>query len=343
MNDSSSGGDRQHDTGWLSAVHPVVDISGTPEGWVEITPEEPDDLTKLDGTTSSADPVYEITASEPEYDAGMPRETPPEPTVPEPPGTEWDDLLPPLDYAILPKPERQPLKTERSAVSVSDPPVRHQFTVHGSQEIGMGVEEKSILHVRDEEGRELTLLERSVKDDPAERREHNDHYIHSWQVCNEAGIPVVPEVMVSDDDTLLVTDVKAGGSEVYGKGMARALSSYDHAQERHRPHADIDALFMQITAPENVGAIRAEAERISQLAINAGMELPADDPYELIVHPDGTWQLMTLDLDLAIHTEPERLNNGVLGVRLVRNNREASDYLIFQLQKIRGSLHKMSG
>lgn len=257
----------------------------------------------------------------------------------------WDDELPEIDFdaPLRPyvEPER-PLKTERTATSVLDPNVQRRFTVYERTEIEMGVEVKDILHARDEYGNELTYLERSAKADVIERRESNENYIKAWRRCHEAGIRVPSEVLVSDEDTLFVTDVKADGSEVYGKGMARALGSYNPDQERHRPHPEIDAHFMHLTAPENIHAIEAEARRVSALAIQANMELACDDPFELVIHPDGSWELMSLDLNETICYEPEEVY-GVIAVRLGRNNREAPGFFMEQIAKIRHSLSNVAG
>jgi len=250
---------------------------------------------------------------------------------------EWNEPLtvnngPRLD--TMPE-TRAELTAERTATSATNPDIHLKFTVHSGQEIGMGVETKTLLSARDEDGNEFSFFERSSHEKPEERRESNHHYITTWLVCRVAGIPVVPEVFISDNDTLLVTDVKADGSEAYGKGMAQALTGYLH--ERHRPHTNIDRLFIEATAPSNIDTIKAEAERYSQLATRAQMELPDDDPFELIIHPNGTWELMILDLDRAMHVDSDHLD-GILGDRMVRKNREAVDFFMFQLSKIRGKL-----
>ena len=36
--------------------------------------------------------------------------------------------------------------------------------------------------------------------------------------------------------------------------------------------------------------------RVLKLAWDKGMRLPFDDPYDILIHPDGKWEVLVLDL-----------------------------------------------
>jgi len=226
-------------------------------------------------------------------------------------------------------------RKKRMATSVADPSVRHDLEVLEARTIGMGVEDKALLRVRDEDGHEFTLVERSAEEDLDRRRQSNGGYARAWLACSVAGVPVVPELFVSDIDTLLVTDVKADGSEVYGKGAAQALKDYRPDVTGDRANKGSDALFMEITKPENIETVLERVRFYSALATNAGIELPVDDPFELLVRPDGSWDLITLDLSMAIVHDAK---NTFAGERTMRNNAEAVDHFQKQIDIIRSRL-----
>jgi hypothetical protein len=100
--------------------------------------------------------------------------------------------------------------------------------------------------------------------------------IATWLAFRDAGLPVAPELFTRPGNTVFVADVKADGSEVFGKYL-RCTLQQDMPRERPRPKID---------------------EYVSK-ADNASLVLPKDDPFELIIHPNGEWDLITLDLTNA--------------------------------------------
>ena len=46
--------------------------------------------------------------------------------------------------------------------------------------------------------------------------------------------------------------------------------------------------------------INQAALKIAEKTASAGIILPSDDPLDLILHPDGSWQIMPLDIENAV-------------------------------------------
>lgn len=187
------------------------------------------------------------------------------------------------------------------ATSVVSPHAQTRLEVISREPIGMGVETKNLLTanvIGATAMGPLTYVERDYSD-PYERRARNT-YIKNYTALREAGVPVVPEVLTTDNDRLLVTDVKADGSEVYGRGMAWALSWCSDDSERSRPHRDVDPHFLRLTSPEKLPDIEKQASVYAANAAEHDIVLAADDPFELKVGPDGRWDLIALDLSEAV-------------------------------------------
>jgi hypothetical protein len=138
-------------------------------------------------------------------------------------------------------------------------------------------------------------------------RPYSPAYVEVWPIMKNAKLPVVPTLRTVqkngesgndvNDLTLLVTDVKRDGSEVYGKGYFRSLfepltwSSY-----RRRPA--IDEKFLEIMETQKADVLK-KAREYADRATRYNIVLPRDDPLEMIVHPDGSWDFMILDLEMA--------------------------------------------
>lgn len=136
--------------------------------------------------------------------------------------------------------------------------------------------------------RPISLIERPM----------DEFYIEHWKAFKEVGFPVVPMLRQSENNTLLVTDVKADGSEVYGKGLRIMVS--EHRKQRTRPRPDVDRRFLALMSSESFK--ETLSERLRNYAVTAtrnNMGLATDDPFELVVRPDGKWKIMMLDLRYA--------------------------------------------
>jgi hypothetical protein len=116
-----------------------------------------------------------------------------------------------------------------------------------------------------------------------------------WKLFKEAGLPVVPTLRRSQKGTLLMTDVTADGSEIYGKNLSKKLEqlSVDNKASEETKLADE---FLKILSGPELDKIKSQLNAYKEIANSKGICLPLDDPFELVVHPDGRWQLVILDL-----------------------------------------------
>jgi len=139
-----------------------------------------------------------------------------------------------------------------------------------------------------------------------ERHPHSDHLSATelfkiWQHYKKIGLPVVPTFRVTSRDTVVTTDLKADKSEIYGKAMN--VDWYYATAKKLDGLTDTDHLFVKLY-PQIKEAISQRTQELSQLASENGVILPYDDPWELIFHPDGSWELMTLDLEMTEFKNP---------------------------------------
>jgi hypothetical protein len=158
---------------------------------------------------------------------------------------------------------------------IGKPPVEIK-NVNRTDLYGGGLEPKALIEGQ-VAGKDVYLMERRL--DPV--------YEANWFAMKKAHLPVVPTLRKTEDK-LIVTDVKADGSETYGKGFLSAIG------ERSRP--DVDTHFLELTTGENLQAITQQIDTYIDRANQAGIAIPWDDPFELLVHPNGSWQLIILDL-----------------------------------------------
>jgi hypothetical protein len=241
------------------------------------------------------------------------------------------------------------------ATSVVNPEVQTPLLVTNHENIGMGREFKRIIYAEvlghaalagpnadpNAEnmgtGRTVSLMERIHVMQPG-MLGSSDIFVRNWHAYRAAGIPTVPTLRTSDNrGTLLVTDVKADGSEVYGKGMAQALSGR-HDIGRYRANTQIDPLFLEITADKNWQVIVNKANEYTERAVDAGIVLAYDDAFEMIVHPDGTWDLIALDLLHAV--APGEETAGTRGQNRAALSRKYEAYFLAELDIARVRLER---
>lgn len=167
-------------------------------------------------------------------------------------------------------------------------------------------------------------------------RSHAEAYIAHWKAFKHVGLPVVNTARLTNEGTLLLTDVKADGSETYGKGLRRVLEgTLKEIDQEPRINASIDSVFLGIMGQQWELVIKKVDELVT-LATKNGIILPKDfDAFELLVHPDGSWQLITLDLRAVEITD---INDLAERERVRRFNLEEQQAFIRDLIYLRDHL-----
>ncbi|KKU64221.1 MAG: hypothetical protein UX87_C0009G0022 [Candidatus Amesbacteria bacterium GW2011_GWA1_47_16] len=154
----------------------------------------------------------------------------------------------------------------------------------------------------------------------------------NWKMFIEAGLPTYNTLRVARDGSLLVTDECADGSRIYGNPDFW-VSLRDGKTLRSNIDTKIDNLFIDLTSPENIGSIKQRADEIAEKATNNRINLPKYDPLELIVHPNGLWDLKTLDVAETWQSETDYEI-----FQTKQSNSSCGEYLLAYLQRTRNEL-----
>lgn len=125
-------------------------------------------------------------------------------------------------------------------------------------------------------------------------------YASQWQLFRNAGLPVVPTLRKTERGTVMMTDLTADGSEIYGKDLSsmllQGLFQFSHIDKNKLPKIKYVNSFLEIMEGEEFERLKRKVKEYQELANTNGILLPTDDPFELIIHPDGTWELVIIDL-----------------------------------------------
>lgn len=124
-----------------------------------------------------------------------------------------------------------------------------------------------------------------------------DKYCEFWEQLKKAEIPTVPSIIKLADNKVAMTNLTADGTVLYGKN--RFFSNVNRMPT--------DELFSKIESWE----IYNKGREILEKANKAKIVLPKDDPFELLVHPNGSWELIVLDLSQFEHVKEEGQSVGV--------------------------------
>ncbi len=110
-----------------------------------------------------------------------------------------------------------------------------------------------------------------------------EEYYNTWRRLNRENFPVTPEMYMASHQQVVMPDVTEQGGVFYDK-------QYANTNGVTKPTDDI---FLQL----NRGTVQDAACAILDKATGLRLALNADDPLSLLVNPDGTFKLYTLDLN----------------------------------------------
>ena len=169
----------------------------------------------------------------------------------------------------------------------------HTLSVQSSTEITKGTEpgKFSLSAVLRHENKErvVNLVERADK-------EYALKYAENWEICKKIGLPVVPTLRVTTQDSIVMTNLTADGSQLFGKAYAIEISK----ETKKRSLSPREKRFLELTDDKHFSEIEKQVRFYAELACNNEASLPfilpTDDAFELIIHPSGDWKLILLDL-----------------------------------------------
>ncbi len=146
-----------------------------------------------------------------------------------------------------------------------------------------------------------------------------EKFYNYWQVLNRASIPTIPGIRITKEDTVLMLDVTADGSKLYGDEIS--------ATYKFRDHTIVDDIYYAIPHTE----VLAEANRIIKLATDNSVQLPADI-FKVWIRPTRLWTLLAWDFgDMSIRTNP---HNSLLS-NFVADFLQSAQYQIGSYYKIK--------
>lgn len=173
---------------------------------------------------------------------------------------------------------------------------------------------------RNGKSRDISLIQDKYPD---------DNLPETWQELKTAGIPVVPTLRIHEESgSVFVTDLKADGSEFYGKSKHREFSNKFLRRKK------TDDFFLQLTDEENVAKIRNRAIEISKIASKNGILLTKDDTFDLRITPQGDFEVFCLDLTGTTKYKPENYSRD----NLEAENLYQANNFIYLLQLVRKKL-----
>ncbi len=134
---------------------------------------------------------------------------------------------------------------------------------------------------------------RSSKFSLVERYDPGNDYEKSWRLYKEIGLPVVPTLRRGKNGNIFITDIKWDGSEVYGKSLGYSLGGYG---KRYRPRPQMDKIFVDLISSDIYNQVKDRVSECVDIATNNDILLPQDDTFDLLVHPDGSWDIILVDV-----------------------------------------------
>lgn len=117
-----------------------------------------------------------------------------------------------------------------------------------------------------------------------------ERYLEKWNILRRNGIPTVCSMRVVNDRTVAMGDMTTDGSSFFGKEIG--IRAYEKRFIEKRPLKVTEEVFLSIDPMD----LKQEIERVQKLAWDKGIILPDNDPYDLLVHPDGKWEVLVLDV-----------------------------------------------
>lgn len=136
-------------------------------------------------------------------------------------------------------------------------------------------------------------------------REITDSYIDTWKMLKKAGLPIIPLFRITSEmpgikkqskftKFAVIPNITSSGSKLYGKSLA-----WEASKGTFKPNKKTDLMFKKILENDK-NKLTSEISRIIKIANDNDIVLPEDgEPFELLVHDDGSWELIMVDIELA--------------------------------------------
>ncbi|OGD83431.1 hypothetical protein A2572_01850 [Candidatus Collierbacteria bacterium RIFOXYD1_FULL_40_9] len=111
-----------------------------------------------------------------------------------------------------------------------------------------------------------------------------------WKYLQEIGCNVPPNVVVLDENRAAMTDMTANGGEFFGK-VKRNKISVEAGMKKKRELSKKEVSFLSLDIDDVKQRVLGLIESLSEKSI----EIQSDDPYDLLIKDDGTYEIVLLD------------------------------------------------
>lgn len=148
----------------------------------------------------------------------------------------------------------------------------------------------------------------------------SDETLDTWHKLKKVGLPVVPTMRKVHEYTVLMTNLTADGSQLFGKYLAYT--------DNPQVSKEMIKKFKKIKPIE----IKRKVWEMTEICNQNNIELAFDDAFEVLVCPDGSWRLVILDLS-AVDIYPNREKDNLEEV-----NSGNCTFILDALDDLRGSL-----
>jgi hypothetical protein len=159
-------------------------------------------------------------------------------------------------------------------------------------------------------------------------------YINGLEKAKKAGLPVPPTLRRISECSIAVSDLSVDGSIFLGKAYKEQIRKDNKFTLNELSKQE--ELILSVTEKEQFMAITERANSLADLATINGIRLPIDDPLELKLKPDGTWDLVILDLQ-HLETEPAIIATERNGSLHIQNRELVGDFLKW-IREVRGCI-----
>jgi len=138
-------------------------------------------------------------------------------------------------------------------------------------------------------------------------------YYERWRYLMSIGIPTVSSMRVVDELRIAMGDETSDGSDFFGKSKKESVAMELKFGKR-RMLTEIERQYVGINPEE----IREKLRSLQERCWAKGIRLPYDDEFDLIVHPDGSWRVLVLDLSALTKraNEPESVLDEQMSVMM---------------------------
>ncbi|HLE50321.1 MAG TPA: hypothetical protein VI791_04215 [Patescibacteria group bacterium] len=116
-------------------------------------------------------------------------------------------------------------------------------------------------------------------------------YYERWKFLKMVGVPTVSSMRVIDEYRIAMGDMTVGGGEFFGKAKKIAIM-LELEKGIRRELSPLEKTFLNI----DTEAIKQKVADLQEIAWKNEVRLPGDDQYDLLVRPDGSFQVIVMDL-----------------------------------------------